>query len=825
MEVIIIDTYSEETVINTMKELHQPGEVREIRILNTNKGTLSGYYDDLDKMVEDISEYDGKYNIFFTINPVKPDLLARAENRLINRPPQTTSDNDIERIVFLPVDIDPERPSGISATKSEKKEAWNLALKIRKYLSAKGWPEAIVADSGNGFHLLYDVDLPNNPDSRQLLQSVLQALDLLFSTEKVKVDITTFNPSRILKLYGTMACKGDNTKDRPHRRSKIISLPDHSKCVTQKQLQELVNHLPEPPKTKATKRANSSQNSFDLQAWLEKHGLNVAASSRWQNKGQKYILEKCPWNEDHTDRSAYIIQFDNGALCAGCHHNSCSNENWKSLKDKMEPGGIIKAFSDNRPDEEETPSDKLIRLGNQASFFKSPLNVAYAAFLINNHNIIAKVKSNDFKMWLRKQYYEETDKAPSQEAMNNALGIMEMEGLFSEKIVPLFRRIAEIDGTFYYDLTDDAYRVVKISGNGYELLSNPPLLFERGKNAKAQAEPDFPGDINLLWNHFQFKSKDDRILFTAYLISCFVPSIPHPVLVLSGEKGSAKSTTERMLKAIVDPAVQDLLTMPNSRADLAIILSNNYMAAFDNLDFLSGEKSDLLCMASTGGSFSKRALYSDDEEVLLTFKRCIVLNGINIVATRADLLDRSIILELNRIKEETRKEESIIWQDFNRDLPAIIGAILSTLSKAMEIFPSVQLTHLPRMADFTRWGYAITEALGQKGEVFLKAYQANQNKSNEETLASHPVASAIIALMEKKDSWDGSVSTLLDALESTAAKEKINTNSKSWPKAAHILSRRLKEVKSNLESVGITYAIRHAGNTKNIKITKLNRKK
>ncbi len=821
MEGMLIDINVSTVIKESLDVLSQPGEVRELRILNTKKGTISGYYDNWVRMAIDAAKYDGKYNVFFTINPVKPELLARANNRLVPYSKQTSSDNDISRrIVFLPIDIDPVRPAGISSSDDEHELARKKALQIHRYLRKSGWPEGIIADSGNGYHLLYDVDLPNTDATKQLLRMVLQTLDFLFSTNKVQVDTTTSNPARIMKLYGTIACKGDDTEDRPHRRSEIIKVPEEIVCVTEEKLRELAKQLPNPPQSQTKNTGDSSQDSFNLREWLKEHGLDIALTGRWQNKGQKYILKGCPWNDSHSDRSAYVIQFDTGPICAGCHHAGCASENWYSLRDKVEPGWKDESSSSDKTNDE-TQAASLIRLGSTASFFRDSLDVAYAAVDIDGHKTMLKVNSKRFQMWLRKRYFQETGKAPYRDALNQALQTMEMMGVSGEEEVTLYRRVAEIGGIFYYDLADDACRVVKITAEGCELLSDPPLIFERGMSAKAQVGPDFSGSINLLWKHFRFKSQNDRILFTAYLISCFIYPIPHPVLVLAGEKGSAKSTTERMLKAIVDPAIHDLLTMPNSRADLALLLANNYLAAFDNLEVLSGDKSDLLCMASTGGSFSKRKLYTDDEEVFLTFKRCIAMNGINVVATRPDLLDRSIILELNRIKNEKRKEETQVWKQFYRDLPGILGAILTTLSKAMAIYPTVNLAQLPRMADFARWGYAITEASGKDGELFLTAYQANQDESNEEALASHPVASSVIAFMKKRTSWKGSVSVLLSKLEECAEKEKISTNSKLWPRAAHILSRRLKEVKSNLEDVGITYSIRHGGDSKYIELKKV----
>jgi len=439
---------------------------------------------------------------------------------------------------------------------------------------------------------------------------------------------------------------------------------------------------------------------------------------------------------------------------------------------------------------------------------------------VDGHTELWKLKSKSFGLWLTKRYFEETDKAPGTDAMRQARGVMEMKAMFAGDQRKLHLRVAELNSSIYYDLADKSWRAVKVTPNSCEVLERPPILFVRNKNSKHQLQPDFDGDVRLLLDHVRVKDEHEKLLYLVYLVSCLVPDIPHPVLVLCGEKGAAKTTAARMTRAIVDPAMRELLIMPNSTADLALSIANNYMPAYDNLDSLSSEKSDLLCTAATGGSFSKRALFTDDDEVLLSFKRCVVLNGINLVVTKPDLLDRSIILELERIAEEERKEERTIWEAFEADRPRIIGGALTALSKAMSIYPKVQLDRLGRMADFTRWGYAIAEAIGYRGEDFLEAYAKNQGKSNEEAISAHPVASAVVALMAATPTWKGTVAKLLSTLEQIAEKEKINTNVRVWPNAAHVLSKRLKEVQSNLKQKGITFDIRHAGDAKNITIKK-----
>lgn len=455
--------------------------------------------------------------------------------------------------------------------------------------------------------------------------------------------------------------------------------------------------------------------------------------------------------------------------------------------------------------EKESQADRLVKIGKKAELFTDEQGEAYAAVKVDRHIELLKVRGKNFKLWITKQYHDSTRKIPNAEAMNQALGLLEALAAFEGEVRKLHLRVAELEGDVYYDLADKEWRVIRVNEEGCEILESPPILFTRNKNTKAQVTPELEGDVKKLLKHVKLKNEDDRILYLVYIVSCLIPEIAHPVLVLCGEKGAAKTTAMRITRAVVDPAERDILVMPNSIQDLALSLASNYMPCFDNMDTLSGEKSDLLCTASTGGGFSKRKLYSDDDETILNFRRCVGLNGINVVVTRADLLDRSIILELERIDETERREERDVWEQFEADKAEIIGGALMAVSNAMEICSTVRLERLGRMADFTRWGYAIAEALNLDGDRFLKVYKNNQGKSNDEAVSSHPVASAIIAFMEERDNWEGTMSTLLDILEQVAAREKIDIKQKAWAKAAHSLSRRLNEVKSNLKQVGITF--------------------
>lgn len=803
-------------------ELVQTVGVVEVRILNTNKGTISGYYDDYKKLKQDVLQYNGKYNIYYTLNPVRKELLARSYNHLSEYVKTTTTDADIEKRSMLLIDIDPRRPAGISSSDEEHEKAIIKADMIKSLLSERGFAEPIVADSGNGAHLLYNIDLPNDNESTEIVKKVLLTLDAMFSDDFVEVDKTTYNAARICKIYGTIACKGDNTEDRPHRVARIISEPSIREVVTKEQLKSIVTLLP-----LEVKQNNDYEKTekFELKAWMKKHELEIYQEKRWGN-ASLYVLKQCPWREEHKNYSSFIIQYDEGGIAAGCHHNSCSEENWYTLREKLEPGyqGKKRSSKKNDSDDKVSQADMLIRVGSNAELFSDDIEERYALVNVNQHNEAYKIDSRNFQLWLTKKFFEETGKAPGTDAMNQALGVFHMKAMFNGNKKNLSKRCAKFEGKIYYDLADENWRVVEVSKSGWSVINDAPILFAKNKNMKAQVMPEEFEDLKILNKHFRFKDKEDEILHMVDIVSKFIPDIGHPISVLFGEKGSSKTTSMKKDRSIIDPAQRDVISLPKSKEELALILSNNYFPCFDNLDNISPEKSDMLCMAATGGGFSKRKLYTDDEEVILYFKIPVSLNGINVVATRADLLDRSILLELERIPAEERKEENVIWDEFNNDKPKILGAIFITLSKAMRIYDDIKLDRLGRMADFTRWGYAIAEAAGIGGEKFLNAYINNQNRANEEALESNPIALAIIKLMNElvSNSWEGTITKLLWELNRVATRENINTYSKLWAKEANVLSRRLKEIKSNLEQVGINYVIKHHSEGKVITIINTN---
>lgn len=309
-------------------------DLTEVRIIGNNI-TASGYFKDVDTLLKNLKQYENRQglNFYFVMNSVNEGCYSRQQRDCFieisrsNKTP-TTSDKDIVKRNWLLLDIDCERPSGVSSTDTELQKAKDKANKVYRYLKNEGFERPIVAYSGSGTHLLYRISL--DPSETQLVKDSLLALDMMFSDEEVKIDTSVFNASRITKLYGTMAVKGRNTKERPHRLSKIVNYPNEIKVNDAELLIKLAKNLPEPPK-----RTFQAQ-EFDIDSWLSSNGIVVKEQANF-NGGRKLILEECPFDSSHRGKDAAIFVLNNGAIGFKCFHASCSQYTWQDVRKKYEP--------------------------------------------------------------------------------------------------------------------------------------------------------------------------------------------------------------------------------------------------------------------------------------------------------------------------------------------------------------------------------------------------------------------------------------------------------------------------------------------------------
>ena len=326
----ISEKLEEDKIREALAIIKPDGQLFEIRILQ-GKQTISGYFTSVETLLKEFNKVSLKgANVFYTLNQIDPACYAREQHDCFRQCKTTTSDADIVAYNWMLIDLDPIRRTGISSTAAELTEAYNRGLRIVEYLRELSFPAPVMACSGNGIHLLYQVYLANTKENARLIENCLKALALLFNDEKVEVDTSVFNPARISKLYGTMAQKGSSTKDRPHRMSRIISAPPVPEVAKKEALERLAEELP-PEQPKRIKK-----NGFDIEGWLEQYGLRVATVKTWKDT-TKYVLEECPFDGSHRAPDSAVIRQPNGAICFKCLHNSCRGHDWHELRLKYEP--------------------------------------------------------------------------------------------------------------------------------------------------------------------------------------------------------------------------------------------------------------------------------------------------------------------------------------------------------------------------------------------------------------------------------------------------------------------------------------------------------
>ena len=453
-------------------------------------------------------------------------------------------------------------------------------------------------------------------------------------------------------------------------------------------------------------------------------------------------------------------------------------------------------------------ADILIGLTADVGLLHAPDGTGYVDLDINGHRETWPIRSKGFKRWLARQFFEATKGAPSSEALQSALNVIEARAHFDAPQMDVHIRVAGHDGKLYLDLADDAWRAVEIDEAGWRIVDEPPVRFRRAAGMKPLPVPVSGGSVETLRAFLNVGGDSDFVLVVAWALAVLRDKGPYPVIVLSGEQGSAKSTFCAILRALLDPNSAPLRALPREDRDLFIAATNGHVLTFDNVSGLPVWISDTLCRLATGGGFAVRQLYTDQDEVLFDATRPVVLNGIEDFVTRPDLADRAIFLTLEPIPEERRRPEKELWAAFDEARPKILGALLDAVSLGLRRLPDTKLEKLPRMADFALWATACEGALWPEG-TFWQAYTGNRDEAVDSIIEADPVGSAVRSLMAARTEWTGTASDLLGALSEEAGETVRRT--KTWPATARGLSGKLRRVITFLRKVGIDFVFTKEG--------------
>ena len=328
-------------VVSALQAIVSESQIVELRALQVPgddgiKRNYSGFFDDISLLASagvQLSDAGAK-GVYFTPNPVKEGPKTEHINTLtVGSRGKSATDRDIEAVSWLLIDIDPVRKAGLAATEAEKGEAKAVCSSVLTYLTKLGWPKPLLGDSGNGYHLLYRVSGVTSDAIREFLD----VLGDMFSTDGAEVDRLVFNPSRIWKMYGTWPRKGDNGPSRPWRKASLLNPGEVLVPVSMQQLEGTVSVVSSDKRD--GEPDTDAFNAFD--EWVTENFSDLGSAQPWQDKGRRWVFDICPWDSTHVDRSAYIVQFNNGSIAAGCLHEQCDGNDrdkdgkslgWKNLQ-------------------------------------------------------------------------------------------------------------------------------------------------------------------------------------------------------------------------------------------------------------------------------------------------------------------------------------------------------------------------------------------------------------------------------------------------------------------------------------------------------------
>jgi putative DNA primase/helicase len=431
------------------------------------------------------------------------------------------------------------------------------------------------------------------------------------------------------------------------------------------------------------------------------------------------------------------------------------------------------------------------------------------------------VRSRDYRLYLNAEYRKRHGRVPTGQALTEGIEAIEAHARKAHEH-EAFVRVAAVDDKVYLDLANEAWTVVEIDAAGWRVITRSPVYFVRPRGLRALPDPQPCNGIHGIAKLQALVNLrgDDFIIYVSWIVACLQGLGSYPILMLSGEHGTAKTSAVRIAVDLVDPGKITVSGPPRSEEDLAIAASKRHVLAYDNLSKILDRLADSLCRLSTGGGLQKRSLYTNDEQHLIVVRRPIVLTGIPDLTSRADLADRAIVAVLQPIPEGARLTEKELSAKFEDSRAEILGAVLNGVSLALRdrARQAEAMKQKPRMTDFAVWAAAAAPAFGWTADDFLQAYTRNREEAVERVLEADPVADAVIDFTGQAAIWkpaefrDGSVDWARHVWKNPATallRELGNLvpddtrRERSWPKDGTHLSERLRRLAPALRTKGI----------------------
>ena len=436
----------------------------------------------------------------------------------------------------------------------------------------------------------------------------------------------------------------------------------------------------------------------------------------------------------------------------------------------------------------------------QLEFWHSGNN-AFVTFKVGNHRENWPVDSQTFRLRLTEITFNTTGRTLSDTASKELISTLKAKARFSGPEYPANYRVGKHKGCIFIDLGDDSWTSIEVNSEGWRIVKKSPIRFWRTEHSRGLPIPDKGSGIEIFLKYLNVSSQNDLLLILSFMAQALLPPGPYPVLSISGEQGSAKSTAARFIVSLVDPKAAPLRPMPGNERDLMIDASQSMLLAFDNISNVKTDMSDALCRLSSGGGFSTRKLYKNSDLMVFEAQRPVVLTGINETARRGDLVDRSVSIKLNRIVPEKRLSESALNESLISDMPKIFGCLLDIVSGCLKEKDNIRLVDPPRMIDFAIIGESVAKFLGMDRGTFLNAFNGSQTDANQDIVDGSSIGEPLRVFIGDRKSWTGKAGELLSLLKNTQEEE--ITRRKGWPKDAARLSRELRRLSPSLRLEGV----------------------
>ena len=428
----------------------------------------------------------------------------------------------------------------------------------------------------------------------------------------------------------------------------------------------------------------------------------------------------------------------------------------------------------------------------------------YATIAAGEHKANFHTHTKPFRRYLAKLYFDTYGKTPGSQAIQDALPVLAGNAVHEGAEHEVHVRIAGKNGIIYLDLANADHQVVEVMSTGWRVIAGKhvPVKFIGKRGMLALPAPISGGSVDDLHPLVNLPNEDDWILLKTWLVAAFRPSGPYPPLVMNAEAGSGKSFLTRFCRALIDPNKAALRAEPRDGRDLMIAATNSWVIALDNMSHLASWLSDAICRLATGGGFATRELYSDGDEKLFEATRPVMLNGIDDLCTRGDLLDRAIVMSLPPIPDGHRRTEADLIAEFESRRPGIMGALMDAVVVGLRDAPTTKLKAMPRMADFATFATAAAPSLAVTADQFLAAYSGNRENADALAVEASLIGDHIDALVNAEGAkWEGRATDLLKAIDGIADEQV--TRRHAWPTTPQAMANALRRITSNLRAIGI----------------------